>query len=282
VSAPGERPSWARRFAKALLPRRVRRALRIAAREAPHRWRDWPADLSDALGASGGGRLPPANLRRRVSRTSSRREFEDVGRRIAADVLGAFRRSAETGVSYLRWLDFGCGAGRISRHLLGAPEIGALVGVDVDGALVAWARKHLPRGEFRRIDPAPPASFPDRSFDAAVVVSIFTHFDEKMGRRWAADLARMLRPGGLMIVSTHAPSIAGSIPLAPEARERLHAAGFLFVPGNGVFNDDAAFHSVGYLKREWAPWFDLLEHAEHGLVGYQDLSVWRRRAASAT
>jgi SAM-dependent methyltransferase len=279
VSPPGERFPWARRLAKAVLPRGVRRALRLAAREAPHRWRDWPADLRDALGAGGREPLPPARLRRRVSSTSSRREFEDVGRRVADDVLGAFRRNGRDEGGFPRWLDFGCGAGRVSRHLLPAPEVGELHGADVDGRLVRWSRKHLPRGEFRKIEPAPPTSYRGGFFDVAVVVSIFTHFDEETGRRWAAELARVLRPGGLMIVSTHAPSIAPSIPLDAASRARLAETGFLFVPGRGTFNEDAAFHSEEYLKREWSPWFELVEHAQHGLAGFQDLSVWRRKGA---
>ncbi len=268
----------ARRLAKALLPRAVRRSLRIAAREIPQRLRDFPADLRTAVGAGGADPLPPPRLRRRVSQTSSRREFEEVGRRAASDLLAAFGQCREAGVDYPRWLDFGCGAARVSRHLLGAEGIGELHGADVDGALVAWAKRNLPRGVFRRIAPVPPADYPGGFFDVAVIVSVFTHLDESSGRGWAADLARMIRPGGLMIASTHSPGIAASLTLPAAERARLAATGFLFVAGRGAFNEDAAFHALEYLREEWSRWFDLAERVERGLAGFQDLSVWRRRA----
>ena len=264
----------ARRVARATLPRRVRRFLRDAVREVPHRIRDFPGDLRDLFAEDP---LPPARLRRRVSRKSSREEFDDVGRGAAAGLVEAFRAARETDVLYPRWLDFGSGAGRISRHLLGVAEVAELDGVDVDPLLVAWTDRRLRGARFRRIDPAPPMPFPEASFDVAVSVSVFTHFDEEPGARWAAEIARILRPGGLLLVSTHGAAIAASQPLSEAQRRRYADGGFLFVPGEGRFNDDVAFHSAEYLRSAWAPWFDRVSHREQGLMGFQDLSVWRRR-----
>ncbi len=50
--------------------------------------------------------------------------------------------------------------------------------------------------------------------------------------------------------------------------------GFTFIPGDGAFNDDSAFHSAGYLAREWSRFFTPVEHRHMGLCGYQDISVW--------
>ncbi|HET7452047.1 MAG TPA: class I SAM-dependent methyltransferase [Thermoanaerobaculia bacterium] len=264
----------ARRIARAVLPRRVRRFLRDAAHEIPHRVRDFPADLRDLFATDP---LPPARLRRRVSRKSSRAEFDDVGRGAAAGLVEAFRAARPPAGLYPRWLDFGSGAGRISRHLLGNAEVAELDGVDVDPLLVAWTDRRLRGARFRRIDPAPPMPFADATFDVVVSVSVFTHFDEEAGARWAAEIARVLRPGGLFLVSTHGAAIAASQPLSEEQRGRLAAAGFLFVPGDGRFNDDVAFHSAEYLREAWALWFEPVSHRDQGLMGFQDLSVWRRR-----
>ncbi|HWC66050.1 MAG TPA: class I SAM-dependent methyltransferase [Thermoanaerobaculia bacterium] len=262
-----------RRIARATLPRRVRRFLRDAAREIPHRIHDFPADVRDLFADAP---LPPARLRRRVSRRSSRAEFEEVGRGAAAGLLEAFRSAREPETTYPRWLDFGCGAGRIARHLLEAPEIAELTGVDVDPLLVAWTERRLRGASFRRIEPAPPLPFPDARFDVVVSVSVFTHFDEEPGRGWAAEVARVLRPGGLFLVSTHGAAIAASQPLPDALRRRFADTGFLFLRGDGRFNDDVAFHSEAYLRSAWAPWFTPVSHVEQGLMGFQDLSVWRK------
>ena len=268
------RRGFVRRAAKACLPAPIRRFLRIVAREAPHRLRDLPADLGDLFG--GREPLPPARLRRRVSRTSSRREFEDVGRSCAADLVAAFRRASRPEEEYRRWLDFGSGAGRIARPLAAFGEVSELLGVDVDRDLVAWTDRHLFPSRFRRIPPAPPTDLPGAGFDVAVCVSVFTHFDEDLGRRWIAELARVLRPGGVFVVSTHGAAIAAAQPLSDAQRERFAESGFLFIPGGGTFNEDAAFHSEAYLRRAWSGWFEPVELVPQGLMGFQDLSVWRR------
>lgn len=264
----------ARRIARAVLPRRVRRFLKDAVLEIPHRLRDLPADVGDLFAEAP---LPPARLRRRVSRRSSRAEFEEVGRGIARDLVEAFRNAREAGAAYPRWLDFGSGAGRIARHLVGDAEVAELVGVDVDPLLVEWTRRRLRRAQFRRIDPVPPTPFPDGRFDVVVSVSVFTHFDEERGRAWAAEIARILRPGGLFVASTHGAAIAASQELTEAQRGRLAGNGFLFLRGDGRFNDDVAFHSDVYLRTAWAPWFEPVSHVGQGLMGFQDLSVWRRR-----
>ena len=76
-------------------------------------------------------RLPPARLRRRVGLTSSRAEWESVGRLAADDLLKALQTVAAGRQESAAWLDFGCGCGRIV-HYLKAAGIQNLWGVDVD------------------------------------------------------------------------------------------------------------------------------------------------------
>jgi SAM-dependent methyltransferase len=268
-----------RRIARATLPRPVRRFLRDAAREVPHRLRDFPADFRDLFAEAP---LPPARLRRRVSRRSSRAEFVEVGEGAATGLVEAFRNARRPESEYPRWLDFGSGAGRIARHLLRFPEVSELTGVDVDPLLVAWTERRLPGARFRRIDPDPPLPFTDASFDVVVSVSVFTHFDAAPGRRWVAEVSRILRHGGLFLVSTHGAAIAAAQPLADAQRRRFAETGFAFLAGDGRFNDDVAFHSATYLRSAWAPWFEPVAHVEQGLMGFQDLSVWRRAEGVAS
>ena len=153
----------------------------------------------------------------------------------------------------------------------------SLAGVDVDAPAVAWCARHLP-GRYLAIQPAPPLPFPDGSFELIVAVSVFTHLSETDQNAWLAELARVLAPGGVFVVSTHSPELAYLRPDITAAAAELESKGFLFGAGHGAFNENTTFHSEDYLRRAWAPWFTLLRHEPYGLGSFQDLSVF---AASA-
>ncbi len=108
-------------------------------------------------------------------------------------------------------LDFGCGCGRIARRI--APAIsasgGSYTGVDINAELVDWCSGALP-GRYLRNSLHPPSPLPDAAFDLLFSVSVFTHLPRQRMQGWLADFKRVLRPGGLALVS-----------FADEARVRL-------------------------------------------------------------
>ena len=268
-----------RSLARRLLPAGVRKLLREARRELPVRARDLPADLREAL-IRAEDRLPPARLRRRVGLTSSRAEFLEVGERAAADVLRVYRAAAPAGGGFGAWLDFGCGSGRVLRHLRRA-GVADLSGVDVDRGAIRWLQRRHGRESFVRSPERPPLPFPGESFDVVVAVSVFSHLDEPVQLEWLEESARLLRPGGLLIATTHGPDLLVTRDdLTADQLERFAATGFLFAPGGGPFNEASAFHSAEYLKKTWGSRLDPVVALPRGLGGYQDLSVWRRPAAS--
>jgi SAM-dependent methyltransferase len=221
--------------------------------------------------------FPPARLRFRVAGTTRRRDFLSVGRTSVAAIQTAFLASRNPAEEYSCWLDFGCGSGRIARHLVAFEPIRDLWGVDIDAEAVAWASRHL-RGHYQLIPRRPPADLPSGLFDVVYAGSVFTHLDDVDQCVWWKELHRFLRPGGLLIASTHGPDLTYSRPdLTQDQHVDLQKRGFLFAPSQtGHFNDDGAFHSRDYLLETWGRLYGLLFFSEHGLDGYQDLSVWRK------
>jgi len=222
-------------------------------------------------------RLPPAALRRRVSLTPSRREYDATGELLARDVLRAFEACRRLDEEYPRWLDFGCGSGRIARHVARSPAVGRLTGIDVDSKAVAWLATAFPAGDFHTIAAEPPAPLPGSSFDVVYAVSVFSHFDERLADAWLGEIARLLRPRGLVIASTLSPKLTWTRPdLSEDDHLRLQREGFLFAPGSGPFNENGAFSSRERLESRWGRVLALRSFEEHGLAGYQDLSVWEK------
>ena len=153
----------------------------------------------------------------------------------SADVRRAFVALTSRKEDYPRWLDFGCGSGRIARHLLGADPPRELWGVDVDAPAVAWCARRFPGSTFRTISADPPSPLPASHFDVVVSGSVFTHLAEDAQSRWLSELHRLLRPGGLLITCTHSPKLTFMRPdLRRRNTESSRSRGFLFAPGGGA------------------------------------------------
>jgi SAM-dependent methyltransferase len=99
-------------------------------------------------------------------------------------------------------LDFGCGCGRVARHWaeLEGPE---LHGCDYNPELVQWCGANLLFMAFRVNEAGPPVPYEDASFDLVYAISILTHLTEPLADTWIAEFGRILKPGGLLLVTTH-------------------------------------------------------------------------------
>jgi len=93
-------------------------------------------------------------------------------------------------------LDVGCGEGRFSRMLQAAGL--RSVGVDPSARMIASARARDPAGDYR-IGAAEALGFPDGAFD--LVVSYLTLIDIAGLDSAVAEMARVLKPGGALLVA---------------------------------------------------------------------------------
>jgi SAM-dependent methyltransferase len=259
-----------KRLLKRMVPPALRRGIRELQRELPIRLRDLPADLSNRDG------LPPAALRRRVGRSSSRSEFVADGRKIAGSILAELERQRIQPATFRSLLDFGCGCGRVARFLAPSFANARYSGVDIDVPAVEWCARHL-EGAFRAIAPGPPLPFDAGTFDFIHAVSVFTHLDEAGQFVWLEELHRVLAPDGVLLVTLHSPRLVTERKdLGAREHARLERDGFLFAAGEAAFNDHSAFHRRDYVEREWRRWFRLVSHEEFALGGYQDIAILKK------
>jgi SAM-dependent methyltransferase len=93
-------------------------------------------------------------------------------------------------------LDIGCGEGRFCREL--AARGIKTIGIDPTASLLAEARRRDPNGDYR-LGRAEALQFPGASFD--LVVSYLTLIDIPDIRRAIPEMARVLRPGGSLLIA---------------------------------------------------------------------------------
>ncbi len=196
---------------------------------------------------------------------------------LAADTLAHALQRQGTELSRLSAvLDFGCGAGRVLQHLRSFPDL-ALYGCDYNPKLIEWCRSHLRFAEFEVNGPLPPLPYPDEKFDLSYAFSVFTHMTVEQQRLWLAEFARILRPGGVLVLSTHGDAYAAK--LTPEQRER-YAAGEIVVTraSRRGKNDCAAYHPPAACRQLLHEIFRVLEFVPQGATGnpVQDLWVCRK------
>jgi SAM-dependent methyltransferase len=194
---------------------------------------------ADEPAASGVRPLPPPRLRTLVAGTPDPEVFVRSGELSADAVRSAV---AAVGGRADRVLDFGCGCGRTIRHW---PESVSLDGCDPNAELIAWCKENLEFARFSVSPRVPPLEFETGSFDLVYAISVFTHLAVPTQRAWMEDLARLLKPGGVLVITTHGDTLAAT---ALTARDRAaYDAGDIVVtyPGAEGENLCAAYHPAG-------------------------------------
>jgi SAM-dependent methyltransferase len=215
--------------------------------------------------------LPPRRLMVRVAGTADPDWFLRSGRAAYEAIVDHVPLGAVDSV-----LDFGCGCGRVTRWWAGFP--GEVAGSDFSRPAVEWCRAHLPFARFETNGLAPPLAFAEASFELVYALSVFTHLPEPLQLAWRDELRRLLKPGGLLLLTTHGRSYLPR--LSDDERERFDAGELVVrwtdVPGTNLCS---AYHPEAYLRGVFADGFAFLELDPEGARGNptQDLVLLRRQ-----
>lgn len=113
------------------------------------------------------------------------------------------QKAVEAGLKRVEWrregglaLEIGCGTGRWSNYLSAS---GNVVGIDIAPSMVSRARE-LSCGPQFCLGQAQALPFADKTFDLALSVTVLGHVPDELKPACAKELARVLRPGGAVIL----------------------------------------------------------------------------------
>lgn len=132
------------------------------------------------------------------------------GRWDVGDFLATGRAEVDASIAHLRRLlpsldirralDFGSGAGRLTQAL--ADHADEVVGVDIAAPMIATARRldTAQRCTFVLNDRPDLAVFDDASFDLVYSSLVLQHMPRSQAVVYLREMARVLRPGGALIV----------------------------------------------------------------------------------
>lgn len=136
-------------------------------------------------------------------------------------------------------LDVGCGTGLLTTRVVGALDTRLVVGCDLSGSMLDQARGRSRAARWVQAD-AMQLPFGERTVDAAVSTESFHWIPDQ--RAAVADLHRVLRPGGVLVIGMVTPRtrVAGRLaavgaaalgqqphwPTVAELADLLASAGF--------------------------------------------------------
>lgn len=194
------------------------------------------------------------------------------------------RLAGEGGVTGGRVFDFGGGTGRVFRHFAAQTDRWETWTSDFRLSSVRWNLQHFtPQVKVLSNTSTPTLPLPDGYFDLVTAYSVFTHIDEPE-TGWLAELRRILRVGGLALLTVHDETTwRGN----PAWRERFKAESGVDLgpdlpPWKSVSTwrqDDPyncnVFHGPDYLQRVWGGLFEILS-VTPGAVGEQAAVLCRR------
>jgi SAM-dependent methyltransferase len=127
-------------------------------------------------------------------------DFLASGQAEIADALGLLDQLG-LGPARDAALDFGCGAGRLTGAL--AASFASVTGVDISAPMLEQARA-LHRGHercrFVLNDSLTLGAFPDEAFDLVYSSLVLQHMPPSLAAGYLAEFARVLRPGGAIVI----------------------------------------------------------------------------------
>ena len=222
-------------------------------------------------GSSDGLPIPPFWLRAQVAGTIDAGDFYRRGVKDVETISAILQRRGIDIHDLVAVLDFGCGCGRVTRHLQSRTRA-ELFGTDQSAKLITWCRSNLPFATFGINRLEPPLDYADGKFDFIYALSVFTHLPARLQAMWMDEFHRVLRGGGHLLLSTHGEhQLHGLL----DREKAMFRDGQLVVkrPGSAGSNYCVSYHPETYVRDYLAKGFKVVDFIPQGATGtaHQDL-----------
>jgi SAM-dependent methyltransferase len=184
-------------------------------------------------------------------------------------------------------LDWGCATGRVLQEFKDEANSCEFWGTDIDGSAIAWANEYFsPPFHFVTCTIYPHLPFEDRKFSLIYGGSVFTHI-RYLEDFWLMELNRILRPGGLIVVTVQDESTiewfrdnhvgASRIPRNFDLN-RLTAHDQVYLAGDS-WDGELTFFRAAWLRRSWGRYFDVVDIKPRA-EGFQTAVVLAKRTSA--
>ena len=227
--------------------------------------------------AAGAFPLPPARLRAQVGPLHADAGFFLRSGEEHATLIRELVREAGSSVEEVgAILDWGCGCGRVLRHWADLPP-DQVSGCDINPKMIEWCARNLPFTVFLS-DLVPPLRSTDGTFGLIYAFSVFTHLSEELQHAWIQECARVLKPGGFLLLSTLGSHYASLDRLNEDELGRFERGELVVLYERSAGTSlCSAYHPPDYVQRELARGFDVVALRQAGDHGKHDIHLLRKQ-----
>jgi 2-polyprenyl-3-methyl-5-hydroxy-6-metoxy-1,4-benzoquinol methylase len=175
-------------------------------------------------------------------------------------------------------LDWGCGVGRVTRHLPDFFPEAKIIGIDINQKVVEWLQQHIPNTQFLfASDIHSPFSTP---FDLVIGTSVLTHLPADRQASTLLQLKDWLAPHGIACISTRGKYYYPE--LSTRQLYQLNSTGLLTcgasIPGSRGMR---TYHTPPGLQQVLPPDLEVLLYYDGkqfpGILGGQDLWILQKK-----
>jgi len=201
--------------------------------------------------------LPPDFFIYETYRLNYKWYYED-GKNSAEEIVTLLSKYYDLSKPDTRILDWGCGPGRIVRHLPALLPTAEIYGTDYNESYIKWCSENLKGISFSANKIDPPMNFEASFFDAIIGLSIFTHLSEKNHFAWIDELHRLLSSRGGVLITTQGQAYRSRL---TSKETEVFDAGHLVTrkylkEGNRLYS---SFQPPGFIKEIITDKFQILE-----------------------
>lgn len=212
-------------------------------------------------------RTPPKALMHETFGPISYRGYWSGGLKTAELLVDLIAKECPHASSVLEW---GCGPGRVLNHLVALLPKARFSGADCNVAAIEWCKQVID-ASFVLNGPFPPLPFHDGQFDFVYGISVLTHLSVPQQKSWVAEIHRLLRPGGMAMLTTNSKTSA----LLAHERRAFEEEGVV-VRGN-VAEGVRCFvccHHPDYVRRALFGEFSICQHIPAGTEPKFEQDIW--------
>jgi SAM-dependent methyltransferase len=234
--------------------------------------------------------LPDDDLIELVVGHRNREAFAESRQHAVDTILGMLGDIGVNARDFRSILDFGCGCGRILAGWEGLLHPGTeLHGCDINERLVRFCQENVKHAQIVQSNYLPPLPYPDHKFEFIYAASVYTHLTLPAMLSWTGEIARIVKRGGIAMITIHGSCFASALAQASKEGSRILAERGYYVHLHGDPEDTwlgssnyATFVTPDFMRRIFGG-FDLIRASPgishgptHHFMRYQDVLIFRR------